>query len=93
MNLYRLCVLKASLLALVTLMAGCGGAGSELDTPGSTSSTASGNGTSIAPATASTPLNIAVKPVAGSPTASTASVDASGNLSGNPSGVPSVNGK
>ncbi len=95
MNLYRLCVLRASLLAAVTLMAGCGGAGSELDTPGSAASTGSGTGTPIAPATASTPLNIAVKPVAGSPTAITAAAsgDASGTLSGNPSGVPTVNGK
>ena len=92
MNLYPLCVLQALLLALVTLMAGCGGAGSELDTPGSVS-TGSSAGTPIAPATASTPLNIAVKPVAGSLTATTASVDASDKLSGNPAGVSTVNGK
>jgi len=77
-------------------MAGCGGAGSELDTPGS-ASTGSGTSTFIAPATTATPLNIAAKPIAGSPSASTASVDASGSLpgntSGNPFGVPTVNGK
>jgi hypothetical protein len=80
------------LLALVTLMAGCGGAGSELDAPGP-ASTGSGIGTSIAPATASTPLNIAIKPVAGSPNTSTASVDASGSTSASPFGVPTVSGK
>jgi hypothetical protein len=64
MNLYLFCVSRASLLALAALMAGCGGAGSELDTAGSTASTGAGTDTSIAAATTSTPLNIAVKPVA-----------------------------
>jgi uncharacterized spore protein YtfJ len=64
MNLYLFCVLRASLLALAALMAGCGGAGAELDTSGSTASTGGGAGTSIAAATTATPLNIAVKPVA-----------------------------
>ena len=45
-------------------MAGCGGAGAELDTSGSTASTGGGADTSIAAATTATALNIAVKPVA-----------------------------
>lgn len=45
-------------------MAGCGGAGSELDTSGSMASTGAGTDTSIAAATTATALNIAVKPVA-----------------------------
>jgi hypothetical protein len=67
MKLFLICVLRANLLALIALMAGCGGAGSELDTPGSTS-TGAGTGTSIAAATASTPLNISIKPVTNPPT-------------------------
>ena len=44
---------------MVTALTGCGGASSELDIPAST-----GTGISVANATAATPLNIAVKPVA-----------------------------
>ena len=46
---------------MVAALTGCGGAGSELDTP---ASTGTGTGISVANAAAATPLNIAVKPVA-----------------------------
>lgn len=45
---------------MVAALTGCGGAGSELDTPASTSP---GPGISVATAAAATPLNIAIKPV------------------------------
>jgi hypothetical protein len=61
MKLFLICVLRANLLALAALMTGCGGAGSELDTP---ASTGPGPGLSVATAAAATPLNIAIKPVA-----------------------------
>jgi hypothetical protein len=61
MKLFPICVLRAGLVAMVAALTGCGGAGSELDTP---ASTGPGPGISVATATAATPLNIAVKPVA-----------------------------
>ena len=61
MKLFPICVLRAGLLAVVTALTGCGGAGSELDTP---ASTGPGTGISVANAAAATPLNIAIKPVA-----------------------------
>ena len=48
---------------MVTALTGCGGAGSELDTPASTGP-GPGPGISVATAAAATPLNIAIKPVA-----------------------------
>jgi len=45
---------------MVAALTGCGGAGSELDTP---ASTGPGPGISVATAAAATPLNIAIKPV------------------------------
>jgi hypothetical protein len=61
MKLFPICVLRAGLLAMVAALIGCGGAGSELDTP---VSTGPGTGISVATAAAATPLNIAIKPVA-----------------------------
>jgi hypothetical protein len=90
MNLYPICVLRTGLVALITMLSACGGAGSELDTPGSTSAGA-GTGVSIAPATVSTPLNIAVKPIANSSSPTTAA--ASGDSSGALIGVATVSGK
>jgi hypothetical protein len=93
MNLYLICVLRTGLVALITMLSACGGAGSELDAPDLTSA---GTGASIAPATVSTPLNIAVKPVANSssPTTAAASGDLSGaTSSGAPIGVATVSGK
>jgi len=46
---------------MVAALIGCGGAGSELDTP---ASTGPGTGISVANAAAATPLDIGIKPVA-----------------------------
>jgi hypothetical protein len=86
MNLYPICVLRTGLVALITMLSACGGAGSELDAPDLTP-TGAGTGASIAPATVSTPLNIAVKPVANSSSPTTAAA------SGAPIGVVTVSGK
>jgi hypothetical protein len=84
MKLFLICIFKAGPIAMVAMLTGCGGAGSELDTPASTGSSGS---TSVAAAAAAAPLNIAVKPVANSSTVSTSAI------SGTSIDVPTVNGK
>jgi hypothetical protein len=86
MKLFLNCVFKAGLIAMIAMLTGCGGAGSELDTPASTGSSGGTSVAAAAAAAAAAPLNIAVKPVANPSTVST-------SATGTSIGVPTVNGK